>query len=184
MAAEGHIIVEAQRFESRHDEVCAFRNRDIESGVAQGTRQIIALHLIIADERGVVFIVERQRFDSGVLKRCARGKRDELMGAANGNSEIGRSDAPADLPAGEAETFAVTADSDCALAHAVELRQADVFDVVEDDVFVYFVADGDHIPFNTQVGDELQFVACENFAGGVVRRVDDDEFCFVVKGAS
>lgn len=52
-----------------------------------------------------------------------------------------------------------------------------MFDIIEGEVFVDFIGDGDEVVFDAEVGNLREFFAGIDFAGGVVRGVDEDGFC-------
>ena len=58
--------------------------------------------------------------------------------------------------------------------HAGKRRQAHMTRVVVKNMLVHFVGDGDDVMLQAQFGDGPQFVVRKDFAGGIMRRVDDD----------
>ena len=81
---------------------------------------------------------------------------------------------PADLPAGEAERLAGRADRERALGHAGERAQRSVL-AVEHEVLVDLVGDRDEVVLDAHACDRLELVGGEHLAGGVVRRVEEEQ---------
>ncbi len=95
------------------------------------------------------------------------------MDLADTGRQRRRSDQPADPPTGHRISLAGAADSDGALSHTWQRRQAGVAAPV-DEVLVDLIGDGDRAVLETQVGDRLQLRRGVDLAGRVVRGVDDD----------
>ena len=95
-----------------------------------------------------------------------------------------RSDGPSHAPSGDTVGFRKAIDGDRAIGHAVEARDRDVLGVVVDDVLVNFVGDGDDIELDAEIANQFEFRQGEHFAGGIVRRVQNDRLGVVVKGGT
>ncbi len=78
------------------------------------------------------------------------------MNFADGVAEFGRGDDPADAPTGDGESFAEAIDGDGAIAESAEADGRDVFFVIENDVFVNFIADDEAIELFAEVGEGFE----------------------------
>ena len=62
------------------------------------------------------------------------------------------------------------------VAHAVDRGHGNMLRAVVKNVLVDFVGDAISVPTNAEVADEFEFPARENFASGIVWRVENDGF--------
>jgi hypothetical protein len=114
---------------------------------------------------------------SRLLERRGGADGEKVVDLADGLRGIRRGDSPAYAPTGDAIGLGHAVDDDGAIAHAVDARHGDVLGAVVEDMFVDFVGDAVGIPSYAKIANEFEFGASENFAGGIVRRVEDDGFC-------
>src|SRR5262249_28990132 len=74
-------------------------------------------------------------------------------------------------------------DDDSAFAHAVKTSHRDVFGAIVENVFVDFVRDAVSVPLDAKVSNEFELFASEDFAGGIIWRVEDDGFRVRAEGS-
>ena len=104
------------------------------------------------------------------------------MHFADAGGEVRRGDDPADAPTGDRVGFGHRIDEHRAVAHVRQRDGGDVGGAIEENVFVDFVGDGEAIVLFAKRGDEFEFGAPKDLAGGVIGRVDDDGFGARVEG--
>src|SRR5215469_8201646 len=113
--------------------------------------------------------------ESASLLEGSRGSNSkEVVDFADGLRGFGRSDGPADTPAGDTIGFGHAIDDDGVVAHAVDACHGEVLGAVVENVLVDFVGDAVAVPAQTKITDELEFAARVNLAGGVVGCVEND----------
>ncbi len=86
-------------------------------------------------------------------------------------------------PTGDAIGFGHAVDDDGAFAHAVKAGHGEVLGAVIEDMFVNFVGDAIGVPLDAEIANEFEFLAGEDFSGGIVGRVEDDGFGVRTEGS-
>ena len=66
----------------------------------------------------------------------------------------------------------------------IQTNQSDVLVTVKNQMFIYFIGDGDAVKFQTKIADQLQFTAVEHRTGGVVRRIHNNATGFGAKSGA
>ena len=112
-------------------------------------------------------------YRGGFLKWRNAAVADTRVGGGDVFDQFRGSDEPADTPAGAVEVLAAATDGKGQGGDfGGEGRHACEFGVVE--AVVDFVAEDEDVVFYAEVADSLEFVAGEDFADGVVGRVEHD----------
>ena len=142
---------------------------------------MVALALHVGGKGRKVAIVQTQSRGSAPLQVGRRRERHELVSPGDRLHQLGRRRDVAHLPPGEAEALAGRTDPDGAVAHAGQGHQRDVAAIIENDVFIDFVAHGVDIVLEAKLGDEIQFLPVEDLGTGIHRRVEQDELGFRAK---
>ena len=128
---------------------------------------------------GEIIVIRLRKFEgegSSLLQRGGGADGKKIVDLADGLRGFRRSDSPADAPAGNAVRFGHAVDDDSAIAHAVNASHGNVLGAVVQNVLVNFVGDAVAVPTDTEIANEFEFGASEDFAGGIVGRVQDDGF--------
>jgi hypothetical protein len=146
----------------------------LEAGGPQPVAEEVTLGAQRVAELGVELVTEAEAPGDGGLERCSVHIGEELLGGAHGRHQIGWAADPADLPSREAEGLAGRADREGALGHPRERGERPVL-TVEDEVLVHLVGDRDEIPLDAEARDRPELGGREDLAGGVVRRVEEQE---------
>ena len=108
-----------------------------------------------------------------LLKRRHAAVADAGMCGGDVLDQGGRPDEPADAPAGAVEVLPAAADGESESGDFWRERgHAREFGVVE--AIVDFVAEYEDVVFHAEISNRLELVAGEDFADGIVRRVEDD----------
>src|SRR2546430_6990424 len=72
--------------------------------------------------------------------------------------------------------FRETIDNDSVVAHAINAGHGDVLRAIVKNVLVDFIGDAIGVPANTEVANEFELSAGENFARRIVWRIENDGF--------
>ena len=120
---------------------------------------------------------------AGLLEGRGGADGQEIVNFANGLRRARRSENPAHAPSGDTVGFREAIDDDGAVAHAVDGGHGHVLCAVVKNVLVDFVCDAVGVPADAKVADKFEFRAGENFAGGIVRRIQNDGFGVGTEGA-
>ena len=170
--------VDAVGFAERPDvaagEVGALGDDDLEPRLGQAGTEAVALGSHLGRVAVIEVVAETKTDRDRVLERRTAHEGEELLGRAHRGHEFGRPAGPADLPAGEREDLAGRRDRQRPFGHPRQGRERDVL-TVEHEVLVDLVGDGDHVVLAAQLGDQRQLLAGEDLAGGVVRRVEQQD---------
>src|SRR4030042_1950325 len=67
------------------------------------------------------------------------------------------------------------------ISHAGERGDTDMFGSIVKDMLVNLISHCNDTPFQAKIGNELELFKRKDFTGGVVRCVDDDSLCLVIK---
>src|SRR5271157_1036057 len=176
VARGGGIIgfVEMETGDVRHDVVGAAGFVNGEAGGGEDFQEALALGGIVGGQLVVVGLRRFEREGAGLLQRSGRANSQKIVDLADGLRGFRRGDGPADTPTGDAVSLGHAVDDDGVVAHAVQPRHGDVLGAIVDDVLVDFVGNAVGVPAHAEIADEFEFGAGENFAGGIVGRVQDD----------
>src|SRR6266508_260997 len=173
IAAKSDVVVESERAEVGTDVISAGGRIDSKTEGRQLRDQVVAPAAIRGGEVPVIVRADRESRGGGVLERSSGREGDELMRGADGRGQRRRGGRPTDLPARQGESLSETGDRDRALSHPGKRSHRHVFAVVKD-VLIHLVGDAENVALPAETGDELQLLAREDLAGGVVGRVEED----------
>ena len=175
IAAEGDIVVAAERREVDVEEIGAGARQDREAARREAGGEAVAAALVAGAHRGEIGIVLGQAVGDRRLEVGRRGEGDELVRLGEHAQQLRRGHDEADLPAGQREDLAGRADLDRALAHARHRHQRQMAEAVEHHVLPDLVADGDGVVAHAGAGENLERLAAVDDAGRVERIVEQDD---------
>ena len=182
MHREGPIVFEGKASEVRHHVIRSLRRMAIEPRVLEAPDEKVPFLLVHRGQIPVVGLGEAEGHGRRDLQRMGRSNGQEVVGPAHRMGEGLRCNGPSDPPAGRAVRLRESVDRDRPIRHVPDRRQGDVLRAIEDDVLVDLVRHRDGVVVGTEIGDQFEFLAAEDFPRRIVRRVQDQDLRAVREG--
>src|SRR5215471_2892585 len=129
----------------------------------------------------IVRVWQAKSRSASFLQRCRGTDGQEVVHFSYCTCNARWTNRPPYTPSSHAVALRQAINRDGPIAHSIEARDRDVLCVVVENMFVDFVSNGDDVEFQAKIANEFEFRPREHLARRIVRRVQDDGLCVIVK---